>query len=54
MKLRKAKELLVETNRSLKEIAYALNFNSYEYFISFFKKREGITPLEYRNSRKVQ
>lgn len=40
MKLRKAKELLVETNRSLKEIAYALNFNSYEYFIFFFKKEK--------------
>lgn len=53
LKLRKAKELLLETNRSLKEIAYELNFNSYEYFIYFFKKREGITPLEYRNSRKV-
>jgi AraC-like DNA-binding protein len=53
LKLRKSKELLVETNRSLKEIAYELNFNSYEYFIFFFKKRVGITPLEYRNLGKL-
>ncbi|MDR1743283.1 MAG: AraC family transcriptional regulator [Dysgonamonadaceae bacterium] len=49
LKLRKAKELLAETNLSIKEIAYKLNFCSYEYFLAFFKKRVGMTPLEYRN-----
>ncbi|MDR0422553.1 MAG: AraC family transcriptional regulator [Proteiniphilum sp.] len=48
LKLRKAKELLAETDYSVKEISYALNFSSYEYFLSFFKKRVGITPVEYR------
>ena len=47
-KLRKAKELLSETNLSIKEIAYKLDFSSYEYFLSFFKKRVGVTPSEYR------
>ncbi|MDD4107301.1 MAG: AraC family transcriptional regulator [Prolixibacteraceae bacterium] len=49
LKLRKAKEMLAETNYSIKEIAFELNFSSYEYFMSFFKKRVGFTPMEYRN-----
>ncbi len=48
LKLRKAKELLTETNLPIKEIAYELNFSSIEYFLSFFKKRAKITPSEYR------
>lgn len=54
LKLRKAKELLAETNYSIKEISYELNFSSYEYFLSFFKKRVGVTPMEYRNSGRVK
>ncbi|MDD2290531.1 MAG: AraC family transcriptional regulator [Bacteroidales bacterium] len=54
LKLRKAKELLSETKHSIKEIAYELNFSSYEYFLSFFKKKVGSTPMEYRNSRTVK
>ena len=54
LKLRKAKELLAETNHSVKEISYKLNFSSYEYFLSFFKKRVGSTPMEYRNLGKVK
>ena len=38
LKLRTVKELLAETNHSIKEIAYELNFSSYEYFLSFFRK----------------
>lgn len=49
LKLRKAKEFLAETNHTIKEISYDLNFSSYEYFLSFFKKRVGYTPMEYRN-----
>ena len=48
LKLRKAKELLSETDLSIKEIAYKLNFSSYEYFLSFFRKRVGVTPTDYR------
>lgn len=54
LKLKKAKELLTETDFSIKEISYELNFSSYEYFLSFFKKRVGSTPLEYRNSGRVK
>ncbi|MDD2245955.1 MAG: AraC family transcriptional regulator [Proteiniphilum sp.] len=54
LKLKKAKELLTETDFSIKEISYELNFSSYEYFLSFFKKRVGSTPLEYRNLGRVK
>lgn len=54
LKLRKAKELLAETNHSIKEVSYELNFSSYEYFLSFFKKRVGHTPMEYRNLRRIK
>lgn len=53
LKLRKAKELLAETNLPIKEISYELNFSSYEYFLSFFKKRVKFTPTEYRDSGRV-
>ena len=49
LKLRKAKELLSETDLSIKEIAFKLDFSSYEYFLSFFRKKVGVTPSEYRN-----
>ena len=41
-------ELLSENRMTVKEIAYALDFNSSRYFSSFFKKRTGRSPLEYR------
>ena len=54
LKLRNAKEFLAETNLPIKEISYKLNFSSYEYFLSFFKKRVGFTPTEYRDSGRVK
>jgi AraC-like DNA-binding protein len=48
LKLRKAKELLVSTSHSVKEIAYQLDYNSTEHFFSLFKKITAFTPLEYR------
>ena len=54
LKLRNAKEFLAETNLPIKEISYKLNFSSYEYFLSFFKKRVGFTPTEYRNLGRVK
>ena len=49
LKLRKAKQLLMDGELSIKEIAYLLNYHSIEYFFSFFKKNVGYTPTEYRN-----
>jgi len=49
LKLRKAKQLLVGTSQSVKEISYQLNYTSTEHFFSLFKRRTGFTPLEYRS-----
>ena len=49
LKLRKAKQLLVGTSHSVKEIAYMLEYNSTEHFFSLFKKITGYTPMEYRS-----
>ncbi len=54
IKLRKAKELLAETNLQIKEVSYKLNFSSYEYFLSFFKKKVGFTPTEYRETGRMK
>lgn len=49
LKLRKAKQLLVGTSQSVKEISFILNYKSTEHFFSLFKKRTSFTPLEYRS-----
>ena len=49
LKLRKAKQLLVETSHSVKEISFMLDYKSTEHFFSLFKKRTGFTPMEYRS-----
>lgn len=49
LKLRKAKQLLVSTSQSVKEISFLLDYKSTEHFFSLFKKHTGFTPLEYRS-----
>jgi len=44
-----AMEMLSE-NRSVKEITYAVGFNSQNYFTKVFKKYVGCTPREYRKN----
>lgn len=48
--LLEAKRLLYATTLSVKEIASALHFDSDAYFVRFFKKNVGQTPLDYRNT----
>lgn len=48
-KLEEAKSLLTYTNKSLSEISSYLCFSSQAYFQNVFKKKYGITPLQYRN-----
>ncbi|GAA4277592.1 helix-turn-helix transcriptional regulator [Aquimarina mytili] len=43
-----AKCQLLHTFNNISEIAYQLGFESSGYFIRFFKKYEGMTPLEFR------
>ncbi len=47
--LLKAKELLANTGKYIKEIAYELNFESDKAFIGFFKYHEGVFPSDFRS-----
>ncbi|WP_169088629.1 helix-turn-helix domain-containing protein [Paenibacillus sp. PL91] len=50
LKLSKAKDLLVHTRQSIKEIAYAVGIADEKYFMRLFKKYEKITPTEFRKA----
>lgn len=43
-----AKELILGTDKSITEIAYAMGFQYSQHFNRTFKKHTGITPSEYR------
>lgn len=49
-RLQKAKELLISSTDSIAQIAKELKFDSAGQFSTFFRKREGIPPLEYRKT----
>ena len=51
-KLSEAKRLLSETSDTVTEIAETLNFSGIHYFTAFFKKNEGLSPVEYRSNYK--
>lgn len=51
LKIHKAKELLTNTTKSVKEIAFELNFESNFYFSKLFKEKVGITPVQFRNKQ---
>lgn len=44
-----AREKLLRTEKSVKEISYEIGFRYPQHFIRFFKRRVGQTPNEYRN-----
>ncbi|WP_217603046.1 AraC family transcriptional regulator [Chitinophaga sp. GbtcB8] len=50
LKLEKAKEELVNTPKSVKEIAFDLKFESSQYFSNQFKRKTSLTPLEFKRS----
>ena len=49
-RIEKAKELLTTTSGPISDIATAIGFIDYNYFIRFFKKKVGVSPLQYRKS----
>lgn len=50
MRLKKAKELLKDTDMNIKQISESLGFTSEYYFSQFFKREEGFPPMEYRDN----
>ena len=51
VRILKAKELLLATDKLSREIAYFLGFSDELYFIRFFKKHTGLTPRRFREYR---
>lgn len=49
LRIRQAKDLLINTNLSIKEISYRLGFESIFYFSRVFKSKTGINPTQYKN-----
>lgn len=47
--IEEAKNILLNTNFSVSEIAYSLGFEYPQYFSKLFKQKTGQTPIEYRN-----
>lgn len=53
-KLESAKRKILQTDKTLTQIAEELNFESIHYFTRFFKKHQGVSPSEFRNSQKIR
>ncbi|AXT54581.1 helix-turn-helix transcriptional regulator [Aquimarina sp. MMG015] len=48
-----AKNVLLNPNKTISEVAYELGFEYPPYFSRLFKKKEGISPKEYRKKYKM-
>lgn len=48
LRLKKACELLVKSDKSITDIAYHVGYNNYHYFAKVFKKNFGVTPAQYQ------
>lgn len=53
-KVKAAESMLVYTDNSLQEIAFALNFSSQSHFSTVFRRIAGVTPREYRDMYTVE
>lgn len=53
LKIEKAKEILIQTTLTQKEIAYSMGFESDHYFNRLFKQKMGITPRQFRENHLI-
>jgi AraC family transcriptional activator of pobA len=51
-KLIEAKNLLINSDKTIAEIGFILGFSEKSYFTSVFKKKSGQTPSEFRDEMK--
>jgi two-component system response regulator YesN len=49
-RLERAKAMLRDTAAPVYEIAESVGVNNYTYFCKLFKKKEGVSPMEYRKA----
>ncbi len=52
IRLNRAKELLIETELSIKQIAHCIGYQSTDYFVRMFRQHVGTTPLLFRQQGK--
>jgi AraC-like DNA-binding protein len=52
LRINKAKDLLITTHESFKELVHELGFESPDYFFRLFKQKTGFTPSEFREKNK--
>lgn len=52
VRMEKVKELLVSTDEKIVNIAFGVGYNEPNYLSYLFKKREGLSPKEYRQQKK--
>ena len=48
LRIEKAKELLLHSNEKIYRIAERVGYQNSQYFVTAFKKKVGLTPMEYR------
>jgi AraC-like DNA-binding protein len=53
VRLAKAEQLLVDSDKTITEIAYGCGFSTSSYFIMKFKEKNGIPPLGFRKKIKL-
>jgi len=53
IRIEKAKELIAETNLSLKEVCYEVGYKDPNYFSRVFKRVTGATPTDYRQQLSI-
>lgn len=53
LRLEKTREMLVSTNKTVKDIMTSVGFINNSYFTVVFKKRYGVTPSAFRNNYKL-
>lgn len=51
-RIRESRYLLDDTDHSLSQISHMLGFSSPSYFSQSFRRMEGLSPMEYRRSRR--
>jgi len=52
VRIAKAKQMLSETSESISAISVAVGYDSFAYFSKVFKKRENMTPNQYRKTHR--
>ena len=50
--MQEIKKRLLDTNDTIKEIAYAMNYGSASSFCKFFRQKMGISPLQFRQQNR--